>query len=132
MPDIPNLSKDPYGHHVVERMLEHAAAFRPRIIEVLSSNLSVLASNPAGSYVIEQCFSQGSPEDQLRLVQAALSCHYEGLSFLACNQFGFHVVKAILQLQDKEFAHVYGPVLGDCWDHLNRYERKLKRTQKGL
>jgi len=85
-----------FGHHVIESLLEHGLPeHKHQIAVALYANLAEYVTGRHSTYVIESALKQCSMEDQQLLI-SALVCNSENLIWIAENQSGFHIVKALL------------------------------------
>jgi len=85
-----------FGHHVIESLLEHGLPeHKHQIALALHANLAEYVTDRHATYIIESALKECSMEDQLLLI-SALVCNSENLLWIAENQSGFHIVKALL------------------------------------
>jgi len=92
------LCRHNFGHHVIQSILEHGLpAQKHKIAVELRADLTRNARNRNATYVIERALMYCSPEDQHTIATALLNQPSEFVA-LAQNQFGFHVVRAVVRM----------------------------------
>jgi len=111
--DIEGLCNHIYGSFVVRHLLEFGLPqHKQRVVSALRSDLVTYTKHKFGSHVVEAALRHASVEDQQRLARELLQ-DKEELIALAANQFGRHVVRALLALPDglrKEALEVLRPM----------------------
>jgi len=99
--DAESLCNHTYGNHVARHILEYGLLeHRQKVICALSSDLMTYAKHRHGSHVVEAALRHGSWEVQHRLVGKLLSDEAQLFS-LTTSQFGRHVVRALLGMQQE-------------------------------
>eukprot|EP00928_Gymnodinium_smaydae_P091465 TRINITY_DN75175_c0_g1_i1.p1 TRINITY_DN75175_c0_g1~~TRINITY_DN75175_c0_g1_i1.p1 ORF type:complete len:499 (+),score=88.48 TRINITY_DN75175_c0_g1_i1:62-1558(+) len=95
-----DLCADEYGHHVIESVLEHGQPEQRRVIaRALCTSLAGYTSDRSATYVIKAALAQCCAEDAQSIVDSLLRSK-EQLLALAENQYGHHVVVALLRRHD--------------------------------
>jgi len=111
--DIEGLFNHIYGSFVVRHLLEFGLPQHKRhVVSALRSDLATYTKHKFGSHVVEAALRHASVEDQQGLARELLQ-DKEELIALAANQFGRHVVRALLALPDglrKEALEVLRPM----------------------
>jgi hypothetical protein len=96
--DMQELCNHVYGTHVMRHLLEFGLPeHKQRVVSALRSDLVGFTKNKNGSHVVEAALQHSSLEDRQSLARELLK-DQEQLVSLAANQYGRHVVKALLNL----------------------------------
>ncbi|XP_019191144.1 PREDICTED: putative pumilio homolog 19 isoform X2 [Ipomoea nil] len=104
------LSNDPWGHFVVQEVLELKDENFTRIICNRLEGLYIqLARKKGGSHVVEKCIK--SSEFGMRSVVGALLKTKKQLLPLATDQFGNYVVQTALRVTKQHDVELYGSLL---------------------
>jgi hypothetical protein len=91
-----DLSRHNFGHHVISSILEHGLPKHRHCIAVaLHNELQRNARNRNATYVIERALAHCATGDRQIIAHSLLSDPQDFVS-LAENQFGFHVVRAVI------------------------------------
>jgi len=91
-----------FGSYVVRHLLEFGLPeHRHKIASALSADVMGYSKQRYGSHVVEAALKYCSAEDQQELAQKLLSTGDE-LTSLASNQFGHHVMRALLRVPPGE------------------------------
>merc|ERR1712216_840036 len=89
-----------YGSFVVRHLLEFGLPqHKHRVVSALRTNIVGFSKHKFGSHVVEAALKHADLEDQKLLARGLLSAK-DQLMMLAANQFGRHVVRALLSLPD--------------------------------
>lgn len=111
--DTEGLVNHVYGSFVVRHLLEFGLPHhKHRVVSALRSDLASYTKHKFGSHVVEAALRHASVEDQQGLARELLQ-DKEELIAVAANQFGRHVVRALLALPDglrKEALEVLRPM----------------------
>jgi len=95
---LSELCKHPYGSFVVRHLLEFGVAnHKHRVVEALRSDLPSYSKHKFGSHVVEAALQHASLDDQ-QVMSSELLRDKQQLVTLAGNQFGRHVVRALLTM----------------------------------
>jgi len=96
--NIDELCSHSFGSFVVRHLLEFGLPeHRHRVVMALRMNLAGQAKHKFGSHVVESALRNASPDDKEMLARD-LMWDKEQLMVLAANQFGRHVVRAMLAM----------------------------------
>jgi len=113
--DLEQLCFDSYGSFVARHVLEYGLPqHRQRVVKALRTGLVTYAKDKFGSHVLEAALRHAGLEDQQVLARELLGDKGQ-LVALASNQFGRHVVKALVSMPDglkKEALDVLQPMEG--------------------
>jgi len=97
---IEDLCNHCFGSFVVRHLLEYGLPqHRQRVVSALRTNLVGYTQHKFGSHVVEAALRHAALEDKKLLAQELLSDR-DQLQNLAGNQFGRHVVRALLSVPD--------------------------------
>lgn len=95
---IDGLISHAYGSYVIRHILEFGVPeHKHRVAIALLANATWYANHRLGSHVVEAALRSCSPSDQGAIVEALLADEDQLVS-LAGNQFGRHVVRAMLDM----------------------------------
>lgn len=121
--DLSELCNHPFASFVVRHLLEFGAPeHKHRVADALRSDVFGFAKHKFGSHVVEATLRHASLEDQQVLAKELLG-NKEQLMVLAANQFGRHVVRALLALP--------GALKKKAFDTLHPMEDQLKASRYG-
>jgi len=121
--DLSELCNHPFASFVVRHLLEFGAPeHKHRVADALRSDVFGFAKHKFGSHVVEATLRHASLEDQQVLAKELLG-NKEQLMVLAANQFGRHVVRALLALP--------GALKKEAFDALHPMEDQLKASRYG-
>jgi len=121
--DLSELCNHPFASFVVRHLLEFGAPeHKHRVADALRSDVFGFAKDKFGSHVVEATLKYASLEDQQVLAKELLG-NKEQLMVLAANQFGRHVVRALLALP--------GALKKEAFDVLHPMEDQLKASRYG-
>lgn len=96
--DVGELSRHEFGHHVIESILEHGLPCQKyRIVCALISDMTHNSVHRYASHVVETALTQCSELD-LHAVARAVLDHPYGITPVAENLYGSHVVKTLLRV----------------------------------
>merc|ERR1711865_260821 len=96
--DLDELCNHSFGSFVVRHLLEFGLPeHRHRVVTAIQKDLAGYSKHKFGSHVVESALRHASPEDQQMLARELLE-NREHLMVLAANQFGRHVVRALLAM----------------------------------
>jgi hypothetical protein len=96
--DMEELCSHPFGSFVVRHLLEFGLpTHKQRVVHALQNNLNGFAKHKFGSHVVEAALRHSNTDDQRDLVNELLADR-DQLMVLASNQFGRHVVRALLTM----------------------------------
>lgn len=96
--DAAELSRHPFGHHVVESVLVHGSDLhRQHFAIALRGRLTRGARNRSASYVVQRALCTCAAPEIDAMVEELLG-KPQNLPALARSQYGCHVVKSLLQL----------------------------------
>jgi len=99
--EVRELSRHVFGHHVIKSVLEHGPSRqRVHVARSLCDNLMRHARNRHACYVLEASLTHFPAEGQ-RLICDELLRLPDKVVLLAQNQFGHHVVRALLRLSSE-------------------------------
>lgn len=111
--DAGNLLRHEFGGYVVQHFLEYGSEEnRQRVGEALRRNLLSNAAHQRGSRIVEAALQQCAEGDRRAIAEGLLASREEVL-YLAENQFGCHVVKALLRTSEgnrRQIAEMLRPV----------------------
>lgn len=117
-----------FGHHVIESIFEHGMSeHKHQIALALHSNLAAYVCDRHGSYVIEKALERCSAEDQKMLTNSLLS-NADNLAWIAEDQSGFHVVKALLA-HTEETRHATLAMLQPSFERLYMSQNGVRVIQ---
>jgi len=106
----------PFGHHVVQSVLEHGAErHRDAVAATICSNPVGFAKNQNASYLVEKVLSFCSPGYQRSLLEDLT----ENLEDLALSRYGCYVVRAVVEHPDTNRAVGLTRLKG-CFGELRR------------
>jgi pumilio RNA-binding family len=121
--DVHDLCGHEFGNFVARHLLEFGTPHhRHSIAKALVSDVHQYSKHKLGSHVVEAALLYSSPEDQ-RVLALQLASDQHQLVSVAANQYGRHVVRALLGLPSdvrKEAVEVLVPM-----------EQKLKSLRYG-
>jgi len=121
--DLDDLLSHSFGSFVVRHLLEFGLPdHRHRVVEALRKDVFGFGRHKFGSHVVEAALRHASPDDQKVLVGQLLA-NKEQLMALAANQFGRHVVRALLEMP--------GNLKKDAVKALRPNEGQLKSSRYG-
>lgn len=115
--EVDLLLTDTFGHHIVERVLEHGLAHQRRRIVAALRQIGVRgAHRRTVAYILEKALLYGNPEDQRALASDfSKESSSEEITKLAQSQLGCMVLRALLRLPDafvwRVRQHLAQPVL---------------------
>lgn len=96
--DAAELSRHPFGHHVVEAVLVHGSdRHRQCVAAALRGRLARGARNRSASYVVQRALCTCNAKERDAIVCELLG-KPQNITALARSQFGCHVVRTILEL----------------------------------
>lgn len=96
--DAAELSRHPFGHHVVEAVLEHGSdRHRQRFAAALRGKLARGARNRSASYVVQRALDTCAAAERDVMAEELLG-KPQNIPALARSQYGCHVVKSLLKL----------------------------------
>mmetsp|Transcript_58679 Transcript_58679/g.148701 ORF Transcript_58679/g.148701 Transcript_58679/m.148701 type:complete len:472 (+) Transcript_58679:55-1470(+) len=96
--EVDVLLTHPFGHHVVEGVLEHGLARQQgEIIPVLRKGVMRTANSRPGAYVLEKALLYSSLEDRRALASDVLAALPSELHGLMRSQLGCMVIRAMLR-----------------------------------
>jgi hypothetical protein len=109
--DLDELCNHSFGSFVVRHLLEFGLPeHRHRVVTAIQKDLAGYAKHKFGSHVVESALRHASPEDQ-HILARELVANREHLMVLAANQFGRHVVRAMLAMPGGIKKEVVGTML---------------------
>lgn len=112
-----------YGSFVARHLLEFGLPeHRHQVVQVLRKDLAGYTKHKFGSHVVEAALRHASVEDRQVLARELLA-DKDRLMALAANQFGRHVVRALVSLPDG--------VKKEALDVLRPMEAQLKASRYG-
>jgi hypothetical protein len=127
--DLHGLCSHSFGSFVVRHLLEFGLPeHRHQIAMVIRGDLIGLAKHKFGSHVVEATLRHASLEDQ-RVLSRELLRNKERLMTLAANQFGRHVVRALLATPEelkKEAVEALRPMAVQL--KASRYGKSVMQT----
>lgn len=113
-----------FASYVVRHVLEFGLpSHKHRVAVALLPHVGWYAKNKLGSHVVEAAIRSCSPEDQRNLTNQLLADKDHDIAALAMNQFGRHVVRALLATP--------GPLRDDTEDALVRVKEQLRHSRFG-
>lgn len=108
---LDELCNHSFGSFVVRHLLEFGLPeHRHRVVAAIQKDLAGYAKHKFGSHVVESALRHASAEDQQMLTRE-LVANREHLMVLAANQFGRHVVRALLTMPGGMKKEVVGIML---------------------
>jgi hypothetical protein len=121
--DVLELCKNEFGSYVARHILEFGLQRqKQKVVNAIRSDLIRLSQDRFGSHAVEAALRHASQEDQLGMTKQLLVNEREFVE-LAGNQFGRHVVKALLSM--------HGEVRRDVVKVLLPEESRLKSMRYG-
>jgi pumilio RNA-binding family len=130
--DLQDLCSHSFGSFVVRHLLEFGLPqHRHRVAMALRADLAGYAKHKFGSHVVEGALRHASFDDQQVLARELLG-DKEQLMFLASNQFGRHVVRALLATPGslkKEAVDALRPMEGQL--RASRYGKSVLQALRG-
>jgi len=121
--DLSEACNHPFASFVVRHLLEFGTPeHKHRVAAALRSDVFGFAKHKFGSHVVEAALRHASLEDQQVLAKELLG-NKEQLLVLAANQFGRHVVRALLLLP--------GALRKEAFEALHPMEDQLKASRYG-
>jgi len=121
--DLDELCSHPFGSFVIRHILEFGLPeHKKRVVKALFADLGGLAKHKFGSHVAEAALRHASLDDQQALARELLG-KSDQLMVLAANQFGRHVVRALLGLP--------GALKKEVVDALTPMQNQLKSSRYG-
>jgi hypothetical protein len=123
--DVEQLYQDPFGHHVIQSIVEHGSSQQQhRIADVLvRGNLRQMAVDSVSSHVVAAAFRHCSEDDVQALGVRLVACGQRGMVELGRSRFGLSVLRAALQRS--------GPVSQQILDMLRRAAHPLSGSRYG-
>lgn len=111
--DVGNLLRHSFGGYVVQHFLEFGSKdHKRRVGQAVRQSLVSNAVHQRGSRIVEAALQQCAEEDRRAMAEDLLASREEVL-YLAENQFGCHVVKALLRTSEgnrRQIAEILRPV----------------------
>jgi hypothetical protein len=121
--DTQDLCSHEFGSFVARHLLEFGTPqHKHRVASALGSDLYQYSKHKLGSHVVESALRLCSPEDQRALARQLMSDPQQLLS-VAANQYGRHVVRALLGMTGESRKEAVGILLP--------MEQKLKSLRYG-
>jgi len=122
------LCRHPFAHYVIQAILEHMPAHRPRIVQALCAEALSNACHRSASHVMESALEYCDEAARQEMLWVVLGGGAESIAWLAQNQYGSFVLRTLLKVPGgpSEEAIVHLSQLAACLAGTRHGQRLLQ------